>query len=206
MNPHQGEPGPRFRDLMPGTGWIWVGKGQSCDCTYEKTIKTPWGHYKYQSLSLPARSLRWWPQGQTTGRLMHSANSHALRACRKPGSGLGTGTDGKHIWGSQEAVHKKHKSFSLDWELLSNPIGCTMASGAIRSQVRLGHTDTLPVILHLRMNWSNPCTIVLGCSNQEEKETSCVTLQVPNGKQQPFNMAASRKFKCFQELLTCIPF
>lgn len=37
---HQGEPGPRFRDLMPGTGWIWVGKGQSCDCTYEKTIKT----------------------------------------------------------------------------------------------------------------------------------------------------------------------
>lgn len=38
--PRQGELGPRFRGLMAGTGWVWLGKGQSCACTHEKTVKT----------------------------------------------------------------------------------------------------------------------------------------------------------------------
>lgn len=31
---------PCFRDPMPSTGWVWLGKGQSCDCPRE-AVKTP---------------------------------------------------------------------------------------------------------------------------------------------------------------------
>lgn len=51
--PYQGDLGPHFRDLMPGIGWVWLGKGWSCDCTLKKTVKTPCRHCKHQSPSLP---------------------------------------------------------------------------------------------------------------------------------------------------------
>lgn len=39
--PGQGDLGTRFGDLMPGTGWVWLGKGRSGDRMLKKTVKTP---------------------------------------------------------------------------------------------------------------------------------------------------------------------
>lgn len=76
----KGNLAPCFRDLLPGTGWVWLGKGQSYDCTHEWTIKTPWDHYNHPSPSLPARSLRWWPWGAAAERGMHVTKKTILRA------------------------------------------------------------------------------------------------------------------------------
>ena len=39
-DPRQRERFLCFRDLRPGSEWVWFGKGQSCARTHEKTIKT----------------------------------------------------------------------------------------------------------------------------------------------------------------------
>lgn len=75
----------------------------------------------------------------------------------------------------------------------------------IRDRCDMDKPAHFSCILNLRMKYDSITGPVSRRNNQEEKETGCITLLVPNDRQRSSNMVASGKLENYRELLTCIP-